>query len=122
MNGYEWYVQFVSPRHSKLMDRTHSYKVATTDPRDRTIYISEDIGGDFLARVVIHELGHCAIFSFDLLRDIHRMVKREYWIEAEEWTCNFIADYGLYIFEAANRILEDDTLSYISEKIERMVA
>ena len=53
---------------------------------------------------MIHELGHCAIFSFDLLPDIHRMVKEKYWIEAEEWMCNFIADYGMMIFSIAGEI------------------
>lgn len=44
------------------------------------------------------------MFSFDLLRDIHRMVHPEYWLEAEEWVCNFIADYGLLIFSCLDAI------------------
>lgn len=52
----------------------------------------------YFDQVLIHELGHCALFSFDLICDIHQMVSREFWIEAEEWICNFIADYGMMIF------------------------
>ena len=47
----------------------------------------------------MHELGNCAIYSFRLACDIYKMVRQEYWIEAEELVCNFIADYGLMIFQ-----------------------
>lgn len=47
----------------------------------------------------MHELGNCAIYSFRLACDIYKMVRQEYWIEAEELVCNFIADYGLIIFQ-----------------------
>lgn len=98
MNGYIWHVLFVHPESDLLIDRTGNARVATTDPTTLCIYISHDLYGDFLDRVLIHELGHCALFSFDLLADIHRMVYKEYWIEAEEFICNFIADYGRLIF------------------------
>lgn len=60
--------------------------------------------------------------SFSLLDDIHRMVKREYWIEAEEWICNFIADYGMGIFEAAYSVLGPDAWRVVPYEIERFVA
>lgn len=47
------------------------------------------------------------MISFGLLKAIHRMVKPEYWIDAEEWVCNFIADYGYGIFQIADYILSD---------------
>ena len=52
-----------------------------------------------MSTVLIHELGHCVIFSFNLQYDIHKVVKEDYWLEAEEWLCNFIAGYGRLIFE-----------------------
>lgn len=51
--------------------------------------------------VFLHELGHCALYSFDLLDEIHRMTYPEYWIDMEEFICNIIADYGRKIFEVA---------------------
>lgn len=117
MNGYLWRVCFVSPNDPMLVDRTGIMTVATTDPSTLCVYISNAIHGSFLVRVLIHELGHCAIFSFGLADDIHKMTYPEYWIEAEEWVCNFIADYGLTIFNAGYSILDD-----IPYEIERLVS
>ena len=121
INGYLWHVKFVPPNSSELIDRTGEYRVATTDPSTLYIYLSSQLTGDFLNRVLIHELGHCIIFSFDLLKDVHRMVKRQYWIEAEEWICNFIADYGLKIFSSAYHILGDDAWIFIPQKMAQLI-
>ena len=105
-----------------LVDRIGTLTVATTDPSTLTIYISNAIHGSFLTRVVIHELGHCAIYSFNLLDDIHRMVYPDMWVEAEEWVCNFIADYGLAIFNSAYDILGNTSLNDLSYEIERLIS
>lgn len=120
MNGYPWSVYFVNPYDSRLMDRTNTMKVATTDPISGCIYLSNELSGDMLLTVLLHELGHCALFSFDLLPEIHQMVKRKYWIEAEEWVCNFIADYGLMIFNQAYNILGDSAWLEIPPQLERL--
>lgn len=107
MNGIPWSIEFVNPNDPMLVDRTNAMKVATTDPISGCICLSNDLSGDMLLTVLLHELGHCALFSFDLLSEIYQMVKQEYWIEVEEWVCNFIADYGLTIFNQAYNILGD---------------
>ena len=122
MNGYLWHVRIVPPDHPMLVDRTDTQRVATTDPETMTVYISDRLSGHFRNTVVIHELGHCAMISYSLLEDIHRMVYPEYWIEAEEWVCNFIADYGMAIYHAAYDILGDDALMSIPYKIEQLIA
>lgn len=121
MNGYLWHVKFVPRGSSELIDRTGESRVATTDPNTLCVYLSNDLTGDFLNRVLIHELGHCVMFSFNLLDDVHRMVKRQYWIEAEEWVCNFIADYGLKIFSSAYHILGDDAWILTPKKMARLI-
>lgn len=60
--------------------------------------------------------------SFNLLDDIHRMVRPEYWFEAEEWLCNFLADYGIRLFSVAYELLGDYALQYIIYKFEQLVA
>lgn len=84
-----------------LYDRTGKLTVATTDPSSKIVYLSENLSGDMLMKVLIHELGHCVMVSFHLLDDIHRLVRPECWIEAEEWVCNFIAEFGYEIFSIA---------------------
>ena len=122
MNGYSWKAVYVRPNDPMLVDRNAVLTVATTDPSTRTVYISNSIHGDFLVRVLVHELGHCAIFSYNLLPDIHRMVYPKYWEEAEEWVCNFIADYGMSIYRAAYDILGFSALDMIPQEIERLIS
>ena len=121
MNGYLWRVIIADPYDSELIDRTGQLRVAATDPVTKRIYLSRDLSGDFLRRVFIHELGHCAIISFDMLYDIHKMVEPYFWIEAEEWICNFLADYGLFIFNTAYSVLGDKAIGVVIANMERLV-
>ena len=88
---------FVSPTDPGLYDRTSSWTVATTDPRTHQVLLSDQLEGPFLCRVLTHELGHVIMISYNLLGAIHRMVYPEYWVEMEEWLCNFLADYNLEV-------------------------
>lgn len=106
MNGILWKVEFVDQTSGYLVDRTAKKRVATTDPYDLTIYLSNELSGAFLRTVLIHELGHVTMFSYDLLPAIHSFVAPQKWIEAEEWVCNFIADYGDEVLDIANYILK----------------
>lgn len=122
MNGYFWKVRFVTNNDPMLVDRTNNLRVATTDPSTQTVYLSERLRGDYLLTVFLHELGHCALYSFDLLDDIHRMVRPEYWIEMEEFICNFLADYGMRIFKIAYRVLGYDAWKLIPSEFERYLS
>lgn len=122
MNGITWQVKFVCPYNPMLIDRTDTLRVATTDPTSRCIFLSEELEGDFLRTVFIHELGHCAIFSFNLLYDIHKMVEPYFWVEAEEWICNFLADYGMLIFDTAYSVLGDEAIGVVINQMEQLVA
>lgn len=105
MNGYDWLFVEVSPDSDLLIDRTGTKTVATTDPYVQVIYISNDLYGDFKARVIIHELGHAALFSYYLIDDIHYVVPQWNWIEVEEMAANFMADYGWKIFEVFRELM-----------------
>lgn len=122
LNGYLWNVRYVDPYNPLLIDRTGKRTVATTDPSTRCIYLSNTLSGDFLVRVVLHEVGHSALFSFGLLDDIHKMVKPEYWIIAEEWVCNLIADYGRYIYSSAFSVLGYDAIKIVPYELHRFIA
>lgn len=121
MNGDRWTIKFVNPTNGMLVDRTKNFTVATTDPLTRTVYISSELNGDFLTKVLVHELGHCAMISYGLLDDIHRVVKRRHWVRAEEWVCNFLMDYGLIIFSAASEIIGVDVVTFISKLMNRII-
>lgn len=105
INGYLWRVIFVEQDSAYLVDRTANKRVATTDPSTLCVYLSKELSGSFLRTVLIHELGHCVMFSYGLSPAIHSFVRPDRWIEAEEWVCNFVADYGDDILHIADRIL-----------------
>lgn len=120
LNGLLWQIEFVEPFNPMLYDRTGTQRVATTDPTTKKIHMLKTLNGDFLRRVLCHELGHAAMISYNLLDEIHRMVYPRYWVEMEEWICNFIADYGLEIFNIAYSVLGDDALNVVSSRIDRL--
>lgn len=105
MNGYLWHVLYVRPNDPALVDRTGRLTLGTTDPLSKTVYLSGILRGRRLEQVLLHELGHCALISYDLLDDIHAIVKRDYWVYAEEWVCNALANYFPIIFETARKLL-----------------
>lgn len=113
MNGRYWRVIFVEPDNPFLIDRTGSSRIATTDPNTNCVYISTDLNGRSLETVLVHELGHCVMVSYGLISDIRRMVRPEYWVEIEEWICNFISDYGYEVFQVATDILETDAFMVV---------
>lgn len=121
MNGLLWHIQFVSPTSGYLVDRTNTSRVATTDPDTLTIYLSSSLQGDFLRRVLLHELGHATMISYDLIRYIHSVVSPEYWVEVEEWICNFLADYGDQIFSVARDVLGYDAWRFVPNGLNRLL-
>lgn len=122
MNGDHWNVRFVPPQDNVLIDRTGSRTLAVSDYSTKTISIANTLHGELLNRVFIHELGHCVMFSYGLLSELHRMVKKRYWIEAEEWACNFISDYGQFVIRTARDIL-GNRFTYVAPiGVERMIA
>ena len=39
------------------------------------------------------------------IRDRHRIVPEESWIDVEEWACNFLANYGREVVQAVSAAL-----------------
>lgn len=115
LNGDIWHVMFVDRYSDYLIDRTGSRCLATTDTDSMTVYLSNDLSGNLLMRVLVHEIGHAALHSYGLDDELHRIVKPDMWIEAEEWVCNLIADYGARIMEAASGILANKKAIAIPE-------
>lgn len=117
-----WTIEFVSPSSKYLIDRTYRLRLATTDPMTHTIYIADNMSISMTNRVLVHELAHVIMFSYDLLPKIHSVVPRDRWIDAEEWVCNFIADYGYEIFSIAYNIMGENAWFYLPSKLERLVS
>lgn len=121
MNGYFWRVLRVPPDSPMLVDRTGEQRVATTDPNTQCVYLSTALEGDFLKTVLLHELGHCVMLSYGLILTIRKKLPRYLWIEAEEWCCNLIADYGEEIFSKAYAVLGDSAWAFVPNELGKVV-
>lgn len=122
MNGDLWKVRFTSPQNPVLVDRTNVLTVGVTDPSTMTIYLADNLRGSFLQRVLIHELSHAAMYSYNLVSEIHRMCRKKYWILMEEFCANLIANYGSEIFGIAYSVLGNEAIHIVPYHMERMIA
>lgn len=63
INNEEWDLRFVSPYSSILMSPSGEYTFGVTIPERRTIYLSNELSGEMLDRVLYHELVHAEFIS-----------------------------------------------------------
>lgn len=122
MNGLTWHVRFTRPDNPILIDRTSDWTVAVTDWETMTIYLANNLHGKFLTRVTLHELSHAVMYSYGYIDDIHRMCKKRYWIEMEEFIANIIADRAYEIFQRAYDIVGDEAIHFVPYQLERLVS
>lgn len=112
----------VPANHGALIDRTGNRCLATTDPKTMTIYASDWLRGGMLDRVLIHEMAHCVIWSYGLFPEIRAFTRPDRQIQAEEWICNFLADYGLEVFNDFKKVMGRDAIISVPIAMERLVA
>lgn len=122
MNGLLWRVRFVRPSDPILIDRTNSMTCGVTDPATMTIYLADNLRGSFLQKVLLHELSHAVMVSYQIVDEIHRMCRKRYWIEMEEFCANLIANYGMEIFGIAYSVLGDEAIRIVPYQMERLVS
>ena len=120
-NGDEWRVDRVQWNDPVLVDRTGSLCIGVTDPKTMTVYLADWLEGSLLARVLIHEMAHATMWSNGLISQLKSMVNPEHWIEAEEWICNFMADYGMGIYQNAAKVLTGKAIDCIPSMMESLI-
>ena len=94
INGEYWSVKLCSENHPMLRRSDGSVSIGACDDKTKTIYLSENLKGDFLKKVLCHELTHAAMFSYNV----------ELSIEQEELLAELIATYGEEIIEITNTL------------------
>lgn len=122
INNSIWRVITVSPNSEYLWDRTENLTVATTDPKEHCIFVSEAIYGEFLLSVLIHEMTHVVLWEYKIIDRIYMYCLPEYRIPMEEEICNILADYGRMVYETAYMILGGKAIFTVPYELERLVA
>lgn len=95
INGIRWHIQFVNVSSSKLTRTDGSRTVGMTDWNTHTVYLASNLQGDFLDKVLCHELCHCICFSYDIQMDI----------EQEEFLADWVSLYGRQVIELLDNLL-----------------
>ena len=94
INGITWKVKFTNPRNSIFIrgDGVHTFGVCDNDTK--TIYLSENLEGSMLKKVLCHEIVHAAMFSYNVYLSL----------EQEEVIADIIATYGKEIINITNKV------------------
>ena len=66
INNVYWKLAFVAPNFPLLRRSDGEYTVGACDNLTRTIYLNENLQGDFLKKVLCHEIVHAAMFSYNV--------------------------------------------------------
>lgn len=105
VNGQVWGVARVPAGDPRLIDRTDTQRLATTDPRTRTVYVSEDVVPPLLDRVMLHEVAHAVTISWGLLAGLRQRLPRRFWVDAEEWAAQLVENHAIEAVRAASESL-----------------
>lgn len=85
-----------SPFHPTLQRSDGTYTIGACDDLAKTIYVSEDLEGPLMKKVLCHEMTHAAMFSYNVELDYAQ----------EEILADLIATYGSEIIEMTNQIFQ----------------
>lgn len=105
IGGEWWHVNLVPPASPFLIDRTGRLTVATTDTVARRINVSNDIHGEFLQRVLAHEITHVVMDIYGMNDLVRELSMRGDYVDLEEMMCNLVADHGHDILATAHSIV-----------------
>lgn len=105
INSDLWRVVRVPAGDPRLIDRTGSERMATTDPRGMTIYLLDTLRPPLLDRVMLHEVAHAVTVSWGLLPRVRRNALRGDVTGVEEWAAQLIENHAMEAVQAASEAL-----------------
>lgn len=99
INNIYWQIKMVPQYNPVLMTSDGDYTYGVCDNYTKTIYLSEDLTGNFLKRVLCHELTHAAMFSYGV----------DLTVDQEELIADLLATYGEEVVYITNKIFKKIT-------------
>ena len=97
INDRIWRIVFVPSESSYLARSDGSFTIGCADNKMQSVFVSEDVDGILVDKVICHELVHVYSFSYNLYIPI----------ETEEIIADFLATYGRDIFLTADKIISE---------------
>ena len=96
INGVPWDIEYVDSDSNLLLMPNGEYTLGCADNSVQIVYLSDDIYGDTLQKVLAHEICHAVCFSYSLnLSD-----------DEEEKFCDLIATYGFEILDITDMLYQ----------------
>lgn len=105
INGELWGVTRLDAGDPRLIDRTGTPRLATTDPHSRAIYVLKGLRPPLLDRVMVHEIAHAITVSWEMLPRLRRDVMRGDIIGVEEWAAQLVENHAIEAVDAARTAL-----------------
>lgn len=105
INGELWRVIRVPAGDPRLIDRTGSARLATTDPKRGAVFIVDTLRPPLLDRVLLHEVAHAVTVSWGLLPKVRSDTLRGDIIGVEEWAAQLVENHAMEAVEAARTAL-----------------
>lgn len=95
MNGERWRVAVV-PSNSQWLARSDgTLTLGVTDSNVMTVFLSKQLRGSLLRKVLLHELTHAWMFSYNYHLSL----------DEEEFVCDFLASNAEAIIAKADEII-----------------
>ena len=66
VNNEAWRVLFVPAHDRALLKPTGEFAIGACDDYSKSIFINNSLYGDFLKKVLCHEITHAAMFSYNI--------------------------------------------------------
>lgn len=104
-NGQVWRVVRVPVGDPRLVDRTGTMRLATTDPGAHEVRIRQDLMPPLLDKVMLHEAAHAVSWSHGNLARLSEIVARGDVVAVEELIANTVENYSIEALEAARTSL-----------------
>ena len=92
INGELWRVIFVNENHYALKKPNGTFAIGACDDYSKTIYLSKNLSGEYLKKVLCHEITHAIMFSYNINMPIAQ----------EELFAEIMATFGDEIVEITN--------------------
>ena len=92
INGEQWRILFVGANDISLLKPNGAFAIGACDDYTKTIYLDENLRGDYLKKVLCHEITHAAMFSYNVALSLAQ----------EELIAELMSTFGDEIVEITN--------------------
>ena len=96
INNEQWRVMFVPANYVGLLKPNGDFAIGACDDYTKTIYLNNNLYGDYLKQVLCHEITHAAMFSYNVSLSLAQ----------EELLAELMATFGEEIIDITNIIFD----------------